>query len=97
MAVTPEGRVKTAIKAWLKARGAYFTMPMGSGFGRSGTPDFLCCIQGRFVAIEAKAPGKMSNTSPMQEIQLTEIHRAGGIAMVVDDVQQLDELEKRLG
>ena len=34
---------------------AYYAMPIGTGYGNSGVPDFLCCVNGRFVAVEAKA------------------------------------------
>lgn len=97
MASTPESKVKVAIKAWLKVRGAYVCMPATGGFGRSGAPDFLTCIEGWFVAIEAKAPGKRANTTAMQDQHIMEIHQAGGIAIVIDDVRQLDYLEARLG
>lgn len=97
MASTPEGLVKRDIKAWLKARGAYVCMPSTGGYGRSGAPDFLTCIGGWFVGIEAKAPGKRANTTAMQDEHIMEIHKAGGIAIVVDDVRQLDYLEARLG
>lgn len=97
MAQTPEGAVKAKIKSWLKARNIWYSMPIGSGFGKSGVPDFLCCWDGRFLAIEAKAPGKRSNTTVMQDNEIIGIHKAGGMAIVVDDVSQLDELEVRLG
>ena len=97
MAKTPEGAVKAKIKAWLESRGIWFSMPMGTGFGNSGVPDFLCSWGGRFLAIEAKAPGKRRNTTVMQDNQIMGIHKSGGIAVVVDDVSQLDELEARLG
>ena len=93
MAKTPEGRVKDAIKAWLKAQGAWYFMPVPSGFGVHGIPDFICCIQGRFVAIEAKAPGKRKSTTSNQDDRIAEIIEAGGYAIVVDDVAQLKPLE----
>jgi hypothetical protein len=70
---------------------------MGTGFGSNGVPDFLCCWDGRFLAIEAKAPGKRSNTSALQDKQIIGIHKTGGMAIVVDDISQLDALEVRLG
>lgn len=96
MARTPEGRVKDDIKAWLKARSIWFFMPAANGYGKSGVPDFVCCWAGQFLAIEAKAKGKRHSTSALQDDRIKEIHQAGGAAIVVDDVTQLDELEKRL-
>lgn len=94
--MTPEAKVKTGIRRWLVAHGWYYTQPIGSGYGSSGTPDFLCCRDGRFVAIEAKAPGKRNNTTVLQKRELESIAKANGLAIVVDDVAQLDELEKTL-
>ena len=97
MAQTPEGAIKAKIKAWFKARGIWYCMPMGTGFGNSGVPDFICCWNGKFLAVEAKAPGKRSNTTVMQDNQIMGIHRANGMAIVVDSIEQLDQLEERLG
>lgn len=91
MATTPEGKVKAAVKAALKRRGIWYCMPIGTGFGNSGVPDFLCCWQGLFLGIETKAPGKRNNTTEMQKNQISGIHQAGGAALVIDDVQQLED------
>lgn len=92
MAQTPEGAVKTAVKARLKAMGVWYCMPIGTQFGNSGVPDFICCHEGRFLAIETKAPGKRSNTTELQDRQIIAIHKAGGAAVVIDDVRQLDPI-----
>ena len=55
MATTPEGKVKTAIKSVLKDEGVYYFMPRGTLLGRRGVSDFICCVNGKFLAIEAKA------------------------------------------
>lgn len=92
MAMTPESKVKAAVKRWLAAKGIWYCMPMGTGFGNSGVPDFVCCMEGKFLAIETKAPGKRHNTTVLQKRQIASIKDAGGAAVVVDDVSQLDEL-----
>lgn len=91
---TPESLVKTAVKRWLVDRGIWYFMPAANGFGKAGVPDFICCWNGRFIGIETKAPGKRNNTTAMQDVQIAGIHRAGGAAIVVDDVAQLDTLDK---
>lgn len=91
---TPEGRVKAAVKKWLQARGVWFCMPMGTGFGSSGVPDFICCWDGRFLAIETKAPGKRASTTALQDRQIMSIHKAKGAALVIDDVSQLSVLDR---
>ena len=91
MARTPEGKVKDEIKKVLKIRGIWYFMPAANGFGKQGIPDFVCCVEGKFLAIEAKAPGKRNNTTPNQDARIDEIRKARGWALVVDDVQQLIE------
>ena len=92
MALTPEGKVKAKVKAWLTARGIWHCTPIGSQFGSAGVPDVLCCWEGRFLGIEVKAPGKRGNTSDLQRRQLAGITASGGIAVVVDDVSQMEGL-----
>ena len=83
MASTPEAKVKEKIKKILKENNVYFAMPMGTGYGNSGVPDFLCCVGGHFLAIEAKA-GKGIPTA-LQEKNMRDIKAAGGLAMVVNE------------
>lgn len=83
MAATPESKVKAKIKELLKAHNVYYAMPIGTGYGNSGVPDFLCCVNGQFLAIEAKA-GKNKPTA-LQEKNIRDIKYAGGIALVVNE------------
>ena len=83
MARTLEAAVKAKIKAILKAHGAYYAMPIGTGYGNSGVPDFLCCVQGHFLAIEAKAGN--GKTTALQDKHLKQIKVQGGTALVVNE------------
>lgn len=91
MAATPEAKVKAKIKAILKAHNVYYAMPIGTGYGNSGVPDFLCCIKGKFLAIEAKA-GK-GTTTALQEKNLASIRESGGLTAVIYETNIAD-LEK---
>jgi pantoate kinase len=83
MATTPEAKVKAKIKAILKAHNVYYAMPIGTGYGNSGVPDFLVCLNGEFLAIEAKA-GKGVPTA-LQLKNLREIEDAGGRTLVINE------------
>ena len=91
MAQTPEAKVKAKIKAILKEYGIYYAMPIGTGYGSSGVPDFLCCVNGKFVAIEAKA-GKGEPTA-LQWKNLGDINKSGGYTCVINETN-LDYLVK---
>ena len=88
---TPESKVKDKIKKILKEHSVYYAMPMGTGYGNSGVPDFLCCMNGFFVAIEAKA-GK-GETTALQDKNLKEINAAGGYTLVIRETN-IDYLKK---
>ena len=93
--MTPEAKTKAQIKRILDEQKAYFFMPVSFGMGRHGIPDFVVCLNGRFLAIEAKA-GK-GKTTALQEREMTRIRAAGGIALVVyDDHAYYDTLVKTL-
>lgn len=83
MSNTPEALVKKRIRKILEESKAYFAMPIGTGYGNSGVPDFLICNRGGFIAIEAKA-GK-GKTTALQESHLAKIRDAGGIAIVINE------------
>jgi len=93
MAATPEAKVKAKIKKILKDNGVYYAMPIGTGYGNSGVPDFLCCVNGNFLAIEAKA-GK-GTTTALQDKNSREIKESGGMAVVIAEEQlELGYLEQ---
>lgn len=83
--MTPEAKVKDKIKKILDEHHIYYTMPIGTGYGNSGVPDFLCCVppDGGFIAIEAKANG--NKPTALQEKHLREIRQSGGVTFVIDE------------
>jgi len=89
MASTPEALVKKQIRKILDTTATYYAMPIGTGYGNSGVPDFLCCRNGHFLAIEAKA-GK-GKTTALQDAHLERIKKAGGTAVVINE-QNIKEL-----
>ena len=83
MADTPERKVKKKVTNILKTAGAYYTMPVTSGFGNSGAPDILVCYQGVFFGIECKANG--GKPTKLQLSNLAQIKQAGGVALLIDE------------
>mgnify|MGYP001157511088 FL=1 len=91
MAMGAEAKVKKKRKEDLATPGAWYYMPVSNGMGRVGCPDILVCYKGNFVAFEVKAPGKINNTTANQDREINGINKAGGVAIVVDDVKQVME------
>jgi len=91
--MTPEGKVKAKVVKLLKARGVYYFFPATHGYGRSGVPDIICCLRGKFVAVECKA-GK-NTTTVLQDREIDAIRNAGGDVFVINE-SNLHELEDYL-
>lgn len=83
MASTPEKKVKDKVTRLLKANGVYYFFPATFGMGRSGVPDIVCCVSGKFVGIECKA-GDNTPTA-LQARELSAIMQAGGAAFVINE------------
>jgi len=93
MAMTPEAKVKKKVVAILKELGAYYFYPVTGGYGQSGVPDIVGCYQGSFFGIECKA-GKNKPTA-LQEKNLRDIAKSGGIALVVNE-DNIDDVTHNL-
>ena len=81
--MTPEAKVKKVVVNQLRNLGAYYFYPVTGGYGRSGVPDIVGCYKGKFFGIECKA-GKNTPT-PLQQINLDDIQKQDGIALVVNE------------
>lgn len=82
---TEEGMLKIKVKRYLdQLPKMYRYMPVQQGFGIQAV-DFLCCINGRFVAIETKSKGK--KPTPRQNACLAAVKAAGGAAFWCDDFE----------
>ena len=90
MAITPEAKVKTAVKKLLDSLNIYHFMPPANGFGRAGIPDIVGCMDGHFIAIECKA-GK-GQTTALQDRELNNILNAGGTVFIARE-HNLDDLK----
>lgn len=96
MAKTPEKIVKDKVVSVLKSEEVYYFFPATHGFGRSGVPDIVCCVNGKFLAIECKAGNNKPTALQIREIQ--SIRRNDGVAVVVDETNwdMVRDLVKRL-
>lgn len=90
---TPEGKVKDIVKGVLKKMGAYYFMPVQNGMGAPSV-DFLCCLNGKFLAIETKAVG--GHLTKRQELTLSKMRETGAVALVVAGEEEARILESTL-
>jgi hypothetical protein len=80
-----EADVKDAVKRALARHGdrVWWFMPVPTGFGVQGVPDFVCSIAGRFVGIETKFGS--NGLTKFQIKQMESIIKTGGSHMVIND------------
>ena len=72
---------------------AFIYKVYGSGFAKKGVPDLLICIKGRFVALEIKDPkNKSYGATGLQLQRIKEIQKAGGVAHVVESIEETEEV-----
>ena len=90
---TPEGKVKAKVKKVLDQLNCYYFFPATGGFGKSGVPDIIGCLEGRFFGIECKANG--GKPTALQLKQLEKIEWNGGLAYVVDE-NNVDDLKEEI-
>lgn len=83
MAATPEKKVKDKVVKILKEEEVYYFFPATHGFGRSGVPDIVCCVNGHFLAVECKAGTNKPTALQVREIEA--IRRSNGVAIVVNE------------
>jgi hypothetical protein len=88
----PEGKLVVKIKDLLVKEGARPFKIVGGeeGFQEIGIPDLLVCFRGRFIGAEVKQPG--GKLRPAQRVVLNEIYEAGGVAAVLETVEQAASL-----
>lgn len=92
--MTPESKLKKNIKTYLDSIGVFWSMVAGGAYAKIGDPDMIACVNGRFLAIEAKVDTAQSDWQKRRQAQ---IEAAGGkyiIAKSVDDVRAAVELLK---
>lgn len=103
-----EKDVKGDAKAILKLASAWFFMPVPTGYGRRGIPDFIACVPriitpemvgqrvGLFAGVEAKAAAHFE-PSAWQQRELTAIDVAGGMTAVIGAPTHEAVLKQLLG
>lgn len=73
---------KNKITPWLKKQNIYYFKPRGGAYSsQRGVPDYILCVGGCFIGMEAKTDkGKLS---ALQELEAEKIQAAGGFPITV--------------
>jgi hypothetical protein len=84
----PEAKLVKKLQDMFRKRGAAcFKIHGGDNpFQAVGIPDLLLCYRGQFIGAEVKMPGEPLR--PAQVVALGEIYKGGGIAAIIETVEQ---------
>ena len=93
--MTPEGKIKRKVVEMLKYNDVWYFFPGNNGFGKSGIPDIIAIVGGRFVGIECKAD-KTKKPTELQRICGEQIQAAGGLWFLVRSIEDIQEVEQCL-
>ena len=89
-----EKQFEIKVKKYLKSKSIYYFKYFGNAYSTPGILDLTLCVNGRFIGLEIKS--EKGKTTLLQEYNIKEIRRCGGIAMVLkpsgfDDFKKLIE------
>ena len=83
-----ESEIQKKIIQYLNTIGAYTIKTISTN--RNGCPDIICCLKGRYVALEVKA--EKGTVSQLQEHNIKLIKKSGGVAAVVRSVEDVKKI-----
>jgi len=90
-----ETPLKDKCMRWAKAQpNLWIVKILGGGIQEGGIPDILACYKGRFIAIELKRPDGEGALAIRQDAQLRRIKKAGGTAVVIDNLEDFKRIFK---
>lgn len=89
-----ESKIQEKILEWLRSIGAYSIKIILAT--KSGEPDIVACLDGKFLAIECKDVNEKPTV--LQAYKLRQINNCGGIAYSARSVQEAkDKLKLAVG
>ena len=84
-----EQQLQKKIITYLENLGAWTVKTIQTN--KRGTPDVIACLDGKFIAIEVKAVGKLSTLTAIQQYQIDQIIAAGGTAFAADSLEMVNK------
>ncbi|MBP2654228.1 MAG: hypothetical protein H6Q73_1797 [Firmicutes bacterium] len=76
-----EKQFQNNVIEFLKSQNIYHIKIWGGGYQKAGIPDLICCIRGKFMALELKT--EKGTPTVLQKYNLFKIQEAGGYARIL--------------
>jgi Holliday junction resolvase len=87
-----EKTIENQIKTYLSSLGGYVLK--GDNNNISGTPDIICCLRSKFIAIEVKLPNQAPRLNQINNI--SNIRKSQGVAFYATSLNQVIDTLKKL-
>jgi hypothetical protein len=89
MAKGPESRLQDKIRKGLAKEfaGSFWFKSHGGPMQRKGIPDLIGTVNGLFIGIEVKVPGKEDTVTKIQQATLDDITWSGGLAFMSTNLE----------
>lgn len=75
-----EKNFENRIKKYIEKNNGWYVKFFANAYTKSGIPDILCCLNGRFLGIEVKQ--ESGKPSELQEFHLQEINKIKGLGIL---------------
>ena len=72
----------------------YYSMPSSSGMGEAGIADFLICVKGLYVEVEAKSD--VGTQSALQRLHEQAVLESGGVYLLIHGCSEVPEITEYL-
>lgn len=89
-----ESGIQSSILQWLEKQGHAPVKIHAGIYTRKGTHDVICCVQGRFVALEVKKPGEQPTL--IQQKAAARVLKSGGVSERVTSLAEVQELVQKI-
>jgi hypothetical protein len=73
-------------------RDSFWLKVHGGPYQAAGLGDLIGCVSGKFFMLEVKDPNEDHPVSPIQKIRIREVLNAGGVACVIESVEEALEV-----
>ena len=83
-----ENKIQAKILKELKKAGIYAHKNITTN--KKGIPDIICCVHGKYLALEIKQPG--GKPTELQLYNIKQIRESGGMAQVVYSWNDVEEI-----
>lgn len=84
-----EQSLQSKLLNYLKKSGCYAVKVVQAN--KAGVPDIICCYKGYFIAFEVKTTETATRTSKLQDYNIKQIQKCGGLAYVVTCIEDIKQ------